>query len=167
MDDCSLTHSHLNMQLSNLFWKKNFAWPKWSKKNTSDPFHIRHSFLSCWRKLSCLSYLTIWSQTNFGLDFNQLTVLLTPLKLRHLESWMTSSPSVMMVKCLFSLSWILALHLVSLTTVYFSIDSNMLSAYRHQIFRSFDPIWPKESHRSPISGYSSNSSTLRYGVLQC
>ncbi|WP_419595662.1 hypothetical protein, partial [Thiolapillus sp.] len=55
-------------------------------KKTSDLFQTCLSFLSCWRRLSCLSYLIILTQMNFGLGFNLLIVLVTPLKPLYLES---------------------------------------------------------------------------------
>ena len=58
------------------------------------------SFLSFWRRLSCLSYLIILTQMNFDLGFNVLIVLVTPLKPLYLESWTIFLLLVMMVKCL-------------------------------------------------------------------
>ena len=52
---------------------------------TSDLFQSCLSFLGCWRRLSCLSYLIIWTQRNFGRGFNAPIVLVTLLKLLYLR----------------------------------------------------------------------------------
>ena len=56
------------------------------------------------------------------------------------------------------------LHLIPLTTAFSTIRSNMLSAHRNLLFRSFDPVWSKDSKRYPFLVMSSNPSTLRYSV---
>ena len=93
--------------------------------------------------------MTIWTQPNFGLDFSQLTVLVTQLKRLYAESLRNSSLPEMMVKYLFSLSKILVLHLVPLT-VAFLHRLEYAFGIQNPLFRSFSPIWPTESKLRPF-----------------
>ena len=146
MNHCSQANSqlYLNAQSSNLFWKtkqKNFTRPKWSQQLQTC---IKSVFLFQVVGEGCHVSATWPSEHKHTLASTSVSLpcsSLPALKLRHLESWMTSSLPVMMVKCLFSLSWILALHLIPSITAFSSTGSNMLLAYRNLLFRSFDPIW--------------------------
>ena len=132
----------------------------------SDLFQIWISFLSCWRRLSCLSYLTIWTQTHFGLDFSQLTVLVTPgtetAALWVLNDLLTASDD----------GQVSLLTLLDLCAAFDTTDHILLHRLEHAFstqksallfFRSY---LTERQQTVSMSGYSSNPSTLRYGVPQ-
>ena len=98
--DCSdeivpaLTHVVNESLLSGTFptvFKHAIVKPLLKKKPSLDPNDLKNFrpvsnlSLSCWRRLSFLSYLIILTQMNFGLGFNLLIVLVTPLKPLCLE----------------------------------------------------------------------------------
>ena len=174
MNHCSKAHSqlHLNVHTSNVFWKhktktkQHFTWLKWYQKLQTC---FKSVFLFKPVREGCDVSVTWPSEHKLTLASTSVSLpcsSLPALKLRHFESWTTSSLPVMIVKCLFSLSLIIALHLIPSITAFSSTGSNMLMAYRNLPFRSFDPIWPKDSKWYPFLVMSSNPSTLCYGVPQ-